>query len=181
MTLRGGLACTWALALLIVGAPLHAQGVGDSTSRPLVRQLQQRVAEIVQRSLHASDDQMRQLLVVNRRYETEWRSLAQRDRESRAVIRAEVLRDTLADQHEVARNIEVLIDVQRQRLDLLSREQKDLAEFLTPVQRAQYMTLQARLRKKVEDLRERRQNGGPLAPDRRRMRELGRPGRPGRL
>ena len=70
--------------------PLAAQrraATPDSTQRPLVQALQRRVLEVVQRTLGATDEQMRQLVDVNRKYEGERRALNQRDREARQTIR----------------------------------------------------------------------------------------------
>jgi protein CpxP len=159
-----------------IAAPLGAQGGGDSTQRPLVQALQRRVLEVVQRTLGASDDQMRQLVEVNRKYEGERRALNQRDRAARQTIRAEVLRDSLADQNMVGRMLDELVDVQKQRLDVFGREQRDLARFLTPVQRAKYATLQEGLRKKVEQLRQQRQENGLAPAQRRRLRQMRRMG-----
>ncbi|HEY2897039.1 MAG TPA: hypothetical protein VGJ12_07885, partial [Gemmatimonadaceae bacterium] len=144
----------WVILVLAIAvvAPARAQSAGDSSQRPAVQALQRRMLEVVQRTLGASDDQMHQLADVSRRYQPERRELNQRDRLARQTIRAEVLRDSLADQNLVGRELDVLVDVQRQRIDLFAREQRDLARFLTPVQRAKYATLQEGLRKKVEQL-----------------------------
>jgi hypothetical protein len=165
------------LVLAVVAAvPVRAQDASDNSQRPAVQALQRRMLEIVQRTLGASDDQMRQLADVNRRYQQERRELNQRDRQARQTIRAEVLRDTLADQNLVARELDALVDVQRRRIDVFSREQRDLARFLTPVQRAKYATLQEVLRKKVEQLRQRRQENGLTPQERRRLRQMRRTG-----
>jgi Spy/CpxP family protein refolding chaperone len=171
-----------ALALAVacvVAMPLAAQrrqGSADSTQRPVVAALQRRVLEVVQRTLGATDQQMRQLVDVNRKYEGERRALNQRDREARQTIRAEVLRDSLADEDRVSRMLDQLIEVQRQRLDVFAKEQRDLASFLTPVQRAKYASLQEGLRKKVEQLRQHRQEQGLAPGQRRRLRQLRRMG-----
>ena len=47
------------------------------------------------------------------------------------------MRGDSANQDRVARYVDQLIDVQRRRIDLLSREQRALAAFMTPTQRAQ--------------------------------------------
>jgi Spy/CpxP family protein refolding chaperone len=165
-----------ALALtLTLAAPLHAQST-DESQRPLVQALQRRAFEVVQRKLGATDDQMRQLAEVNRKYQGERRELNQKDREARQAIRAEVLRDSAADQDLVARKLDQLADVQRQRIEIFTREQRDLSRFLTPVQRAQYATLQEGLRRKVEQLRQRRQENGLAPMQRRRLRQLRRMG-----
>lgn len=171
MRFRGlllALACAFA-------SPLAAQG-GDSAQRPVVQELQRRMLEVVQRTLGATDDQMRQLVEVNRTYEGERRALNQKDREARQAIRAEVLRDVDADQDKVSRMLDALVDVQRQRLDVFAREQRDLARFLTPVQRAKYATLQEALRKKVAQLRQQRQENGLAPAQRRRLRQMRRMG-----
>lgn len=170
------------LALMLacmLAAPLAAQRgqqTADSTLRPVVQALQRRVLEVVQRTLGATDQQMRQLVDVNRKYENERHALNQRDREARQTIRAEVLRDSLADQDTVSRMLDQLVDMQRQRLDIFAREQHDLAGFLTPVQRAKYATLQDRLRKKVEQLRQNRQEQRLTPAQRRRLRAMRRMG-----
>jgi hypothetical protein len=165
-----------ALVACALAAPLRAQGAAADSQRPLVQALQRRVAEVVQRTLGATDDQMRQLGEVNRRYQEDRRALNQRDREARQAIRAEVLRDSQADQDLVARKLDELTDVQRQRIEIFAREQRDLARFLTPVQRAKYATLQEGLRKKVEQLRQQRQENGLTPAQRRRLRQLRRMG-----
>ncbi len=165
--------------VIALAAPLAAQRrqvVPDSAQRPLVQALQRRVLEVVQRKLGATDEQMRHLVEVSRRYEGERRELNQRDREARQSIRAEVLRDSLADQDRVSRMLDQLVDVQRRRLDVFAREQHDLAGFLTPVQRAKYATLQQVLRKKVEQLRQNRQEQKLSPAERRRLRGLRRMG-----
>lgn len=167
----------FAMALVcVLAAPLRAQDAADSSQRPLVQTLQRRVLEVVQRTLGATDDQMRQLAQVNRKYQEERRVLNQRDRQARQTIRAEVLRDSLADQNKVARTMDELVDVQRQRIEIFTREQRDLASFLTPVQRAKYATLQEGLRRKVEQLRQRRQEKGLAPAQRRRLRQMRRMG-----
>lgn len=160
---------------LPLAAPVRAQTV-EGNQRPAVQALQRRVLEVVQQTLGASDDQMRQLVDVNKRYESERRALNQRDRAARQSIRGEVLRDSAADQDRVARMLDELVDVQKQRLDIFAREQRDLAHFLTPVQRAKYATLQEGLRKKVDQLRQQRQEKGFAPGERRRLRQLRRMG-----
>jgi Spy/CpxP family protein refolding chaperone len=158
-----------------VAAPLRAQQA-DNAQRPAVQALQQRVYELVQRALGATNDQMRQLGEVNRRYQEERRELNQKDRQARQTIRAEVLRDSSANQALVAQMLDQLVEVQRQRLEIFTREQHDLAKFLTPVQRAKYATLQEGLRRKVEQLRQRRQENGLTPLQRRRLRQMRRMG-----
>ena len=164
------------LLTVALTARLAAQDASDNSERPAVQALERRMLEIVQRTLGANDDQIRQLVDVNRKYQSERRELNQKDRQARQTIRAEVLRDSLADQNLVARELDALVDVQRQRLEIFTREQRDLARFLTPVQRAKYATLQEGLRRKVEQLRQQQQENGLTPQQRRRLRQLRRMG-----
>jgi periplasmic protein CpxP/Spy len=168
----------WLILVLAaaVTPPAGAQSEVDNSQRPAVQALQRRMLEIVQRTLGATDGQMRQLVDVNRKYQPERRELNQKDRQARQTIRAEVLRDSLADQNLVARELDALVDVQRQRIDVFAREQRDLARFLTPVQRAKYATLQEGLRRKVEQLRQQQQESGLTQQQRRRLRQMRRMG-----
>ena len=165
-----------ALSLACAIVPLRAQDNADQAERPVVQALQRRLAEVVQRTLGASDDQMRRLGEVTRKYQGERKELNQRDREARQTIRAEVLRDSVADQGKVSRMLDELVAVQRQRLDVFAREQRDLSAFLTPVQRAKYASLQEGLRKKVDQLKQHRQEQGLAPAQRRRLRALRRMG-----
>ena len=156
-----------------VAAPLRAQDAADDAQRPAVQALQRRVYDVVQRALSATNDQMRQLGEVNHRYQEQRRELNQKDRQARQTIRAEVLRDSSANEELVS---QMLVEVQRRRLEIFTREQHDLAKFLTPVQRAKYATLQEGLRRKVEQLRQRRQENGLTPQQRRRLRQMRRMG-----
>ena len=46
--------------------------------------------------------------------------------------------------------------LERRKLDLLEAEQRDLAKFLSPIQRARYFGLQDELRRGMQDLQRRR-------------------------
>jgi len=73
-------------------------------------------------------------------------------------------------------------DLQAGRADMLKIDQdedREMAGYLTPVQRARYQEMRARLHQRVNEMRERRR-AGQMGPDRRgRPQRGGRPG-PGR-
>ncbi len=127
----------------------------------LEQRLRQRTATVVQQQLGLTADQMRRLGEVNRDMEAERRVLNQQERDVRVSLRAEVMRGDSANQERVARYVDQLIDVQRRRIDLLSREQRALSSFMTPTQRARYLAIQDQVRRRMEDMRGRRRGGGP--------------------
>ena len=57
-----------------------------------------------------------------------------------------------------------MIKSQRQRIDLMEAEQKDLATVLSPLQRASYLGIQEQMRRAVEDMRRGGGPGGPGGP-----------------
>ena len=123
-------------------------------------QFQARLAQIVQRQLGLTDAQMQQVIAVNKKYEQPRFLLVQQERDIRISIRDEVLRGDQADQARVSRLLDEMMKVQAKRLEILQNEQKDLAAFLTPVQRAKYLGIQEEVRKRLQQMRQRQGQGG---------------------
>jgi Spy/CpxP family protein refolding chaperone len=152
--------------------PLHAQRAGDSLlGRPggparqeLERRFRERSAEIVRRQLQLNDNQMSRLQGVNRQFETQRVALFAEERRARQALRAE-LTSTNPNQQKVATLLDQLMGVSRRRFDIQASEQRELAKFLTPVQRAKYFGLQNQLRQRVEEVQKRGgQRGGRRLP-----------------
>lgn len=159
-----------AMFLAVVSSSLLAQRVNPMRARAgapvqeragLERQFRERLAEIVRRRLNLNDTQMRQLGQVNDRFERERMLLLRSERQVRQSLRAEVLSGDSANQSKVADLLDQALRIQRQRLDLTEREQRDLATFMTPVQRAMYFGIQDDLRRRMEDIRQQRRAGAP--------------------
>jgi hypothetical protein len=157
------------MMLLLMALPLatvstvEAQGRGGQPPTggrdALEQRVRQRMAAVVQQRLGLNADQMRRLGEVNREMESQRRLLNEQERELRVGLRAEVMRGDSANQDRVARHVDQLIDVQRKRIDLLAREQRALAAFMTPTQRAQYLAIQDQVRRRMEDMRGRPRRG----------------------
>ena len=166
-----------ALAVVISCAfaitPLHAQRVERVAPRPgaagpqrpgLERQFRERLAEVVQRRLNLDDSQMRRLRQVNDKFEAQRMQLNRDERRVRQDLRAQVLSGDSANESRVADLLDQALRIQRQRLDLTENEQKELSSFMTPTQRAKYFGIQDELRRRMEDIRQQRQErraGGP--------------------
>lgn len=159
----------FALTLVAGGSALAAQqdssrapdtvGVAPGAETPERRQLEQqlrlRLGEVVRRQLQLTDQQYAQLQAVNKKYEAPRRDLNQRERYLRLSLRAELQLGDKADQTKVGRYLDQLDEVQQSRLQIFREEQKDLAGFLTPVQRAKYAALQEQIRKRLTQMRQR--------------------------
>lgn len=175
---RAALALGVALALLPLSADAQQGAAPPVPAEPrapgraqLEQRLRQRLGAIVREQLGLNDTQVGQLGQVNARFEQERRGIAQRERELRLQLRDELQGGDAANQERVARALDRLLEVQRTRIDVLQREQQELAKFLTPVQRAKYLVLQDQVRRRLEDVR--REGAGDQAPPR--------PRRPGAL
>ena len=151
----------WALVLAGSGvaAPAAAQRQPREPSRDralLEERFQQRLGEVLRQRLDLSDEQFRRLREVNQKFEGQRRTLFQSEREVRVGMRKALRDDSTASNDEVARLMDRAIQLQRQRLELLEAEQRELAQFLTPIQRAKYFGFQEQLRRQMEEMRARR-------------------------
>ncbi len=154
------------LAGSVVSASAQATAAGTLNGRQpnarraqLEQRLRERTGEVVQRRLGLSADQMTRLQSVNRQFEQQRTQLLQRERETRQSLRAEMLVGDSANQAKVGQLLDQSLQLQRQRIELLQEEQRELSRFLTPVQRAGYLGLQNELRKRAQELRSGRAGG----------------------
>lgn len=143
------------LALIALPAAAHAQAV---TAAPpgnraaLEQQFRERTAKLTQQRLGLTDSQLGRLEQTNARFAPQLRQLAGQEREIRRQLRQEMMAGNSANQQRVGDLLDGAIRVQKQRISIVESEQKELAGFLTPVQRARYVALQAQFRKRAEEL-----------------------------
>jgi hypothetical protein len=155
--------------LSLASARLDAQRERGIPKREAAeRRLQQQIGRAVQERLALDDSQMQKLQAVNQRFEGQRRTLLREERGIRVALRTELAAESRANQARVGELIDRALRVQRERLDLLDAEQRELAAFLTPVQRAKYLAMQEQIRRRLDDLRRDRSPGGGAAPARKR-------------
>lgn len=132
-------------------APRPAQpGPGRAV---LEQRLRERTGQVVKERLQLTDDQMLRLQASNRQFEQQRTALIAREREVRREMRQQLLSGDAANQNKVAQLLDQAILLERQRLDVVQNEQRELAKFLTPVQRAKLLALQTGLRRRAQELR----------------------------
>ncbi len=127
----------------------------------LQRQLRERIGAMVKERLQLSDAQAGQLQETEGRLELRRRDLMQRERRVRRDLRQQLSPGVAADQQRVASLLDQMLAVHRERVALTEQEQRDLARFLTPVQRAKYLGLQNQLRGRIEGVQQGRRGGRP--------------------
>jgi len=131
----------------------------------LEQRLRERTGQMVQRRLELTDDQMKKLQSANQQFEKRRGDLIAREREVRRGLRAQMLAEK-PDQNRVSQLLDQTMQLERQRLDLVQSEQRELARFLTPVQRAKLFAIQTELRRRTQQLRNQRLDRANARPDR---------------
>lgn len=143
------------MATLVAASTAMAQpdrALGSNANRPaLEQQFRERVAKLAQQRIGLTDGQMTQLEQSNARYAPQHNAIAAQEREARRQLRMEMTSPTPNQQH-VSTLLDQALQLQKQRIALVEQEQKDLARFMTPVQRARYMALQQEFRRRAQEL-----------------------------
>ena len=124
----------------------------------LEQQFRAQSAKLAQQKLGLTDAQLTQLEQTNARFAPQMNQLLAQERDTRRQLRMEMTRGNQANQQHVSDLLDNTVSLQKQRIALVEAEQKDLARFLTPTQRAGYIALQAQFRMRAQELT--RQNGG---------------------
>lgn len=154
------------VVLLCASGSVGAQATPDSAAvrGNLEQRVRERVEAVVQERLALTNDQLRQLREVSGRYEPRRRALLSQERQARQLLRTEMQRGKAGDQARVSSALDELLKVQRSRLELAESEQRELAKFMQPTQRAGYLVLQDQMRRRIEEMRRSRGGGRPRRP-----------------
>jgi len=132
---------------------LPDDGTGGANRAQLERRFQQMLYQVTRQRVGLTDEQMRRLVPVNQRFTTQRRGIQRQERQTRVALRDAIRDSSQADQAKITEYLDRLVDLQRQRVELLAQEQKDLAEFMTPLQRAKYTALQEQVRQRIDQMR----------------------------
>lgn len=153
-----------AISLSVAAGEAAAQrpaGGGDRASDSVGRarlegEIRRGFARVVRERVGLSDQQMRQLEPISRRHEQQRRQLQLEERQTRASLRNLVRDNQPGDSATVSQLLRNLIEIQKRRIQSLEVEQRELATIMSPVQRARYMALQEQVRRRLEQMRNRR-------------------------
>ena len=77
--------------------------------------------------------------------------IAMQERQTRQALRMEMTSPS-PNQERVNALIDQSLQLQQQRITIVQQEQKDLARFMSPVQRARYIALQQQFRRRAQEL-----------------------------
>jgi hypothetical protein len=127
------------------------KGTASSTRPVLEQQFRERLAKLAQTRIGLTDAQMTQLEQSTARYTPQLNQLAAQERQTRQQLRVELTSPQPNQQH-VSTLLDNSLSLQKQRLALVEAQQKDLARFMSPVQRARYIALQQQFRRRTQEL-----------------------------
>ena len=147
--------------------PAAGQAQPDSTMRnraQLEGQVRDRLGQMARRQLGLNDAQAEKLQQTNMKFADRRRTLMEQERDVRMSIRDEMISGDSTRQKQVGDLMDRMIKAQHQRIDLMEQEQKELAAFLTPMQRAKYFGMEEQLRRRVEQMRQEGGPGGRMGP-----------------
>ena len=165
---RARLRVSTCIAALLLGAsPLAAQR--GATAAAAQRPTMERLATVVARRLQLTGDQAQRLQTTTRRFAAQREQLLAQERTARRTLRAQLAAGDSADQQLVGRQLDELLRLQQRRVQLVSDEQHELASFLNPVQRAEFLGMQERAFRAAQQIRQQRAReasarGGPRRP-----------------
>ena len=143
--------------------PPPEAGANQPRRQVLEKEFRQRSEQIVREKLNLSDDQVARLRAVNTSLGAQRGSLVQQERSVRLDLRDEMSKGSSADQARVSQLLNQARDLQARRFALQQEEQQQLSGFMTPVQVAQYVGLQAQIRQRIREMQQ-GQPGEPQGP-----------------
>ena len=158
-----------ALGLAVLPAMVSAQGGADSTAQ--VKRIQEEIRlrwhQHIVTQLQLNSDQASQLQATEDKYDGMRRPIQRRQVEIAEELNRQMQPGVAADNDAVARLLAERED-NRAKLQELDRQQdREMAGYLSPVQRVRYQRQREWLKGQIQQQRERRQEGRPL---RRRLR-----------
>ena len=161
----------WLMFIIAGGAGAQPAGATAQQRPALEQALRQRMATVTKQRLGLTDQQMMQLEQSNSRFAPQLTQLLANERETRRQLRLELTSPTPNQQH-VSTLIDQSISLQQQRVSIVQAEQKELARFMTPVQRAKYVALQAQFRRRAQEMARQNAAGNPDVGFRRGLRKV---------
>jgi len=147
-----------AIALASGTAPIHAQEPAPTRPRleELRRRVRERVAQRIQQDLNLTPDQMQRLRATVGTFADRRRELQAHQRALRVALGGQLRPGITATPDSVARLTDALLDVRVRYAERVRDEQRELARYLDPVQRAKLMLLRDRLTNRAQEFRRRR-------------------------
>jgi hypothetical protein len=145
-------------------AGVRAMARAPQDRAQLEQQIRNRIATQLKNQLKLTDDQFTKLQATNKRFEEKRRLLVEQERDARMSMRDLILAGDTTNQAKVSGALDKMMQIQRQRFELVEQEQKELAGYLTPMQRARYLGMQEQMRRRIDEFRAQAGRRGAAGP-----------------
>jgi hypothetical protein len=166
----------WTVGLsLLMASPLLAQqgpppggGPGGPGAEALRQQVMMRFLQAYRSQAGLTPDQDRRFMEVFRRSVDQRRALQERQQQLWQALEGQMRPGVAANADSVTKLLDAIVAQQAAMVEQTRSEQKDYAQFLTPVQRGQLVLMTERLQQQVQDVVRRRMEmrpGGRMRPD----------------
>lgn len=156
-------------ALALGTAPLSAQAAGPRALE-LRRLIEERFTARVREELGLTDEQAGRMTEVVGTYFGKRRGMEVEERRLRAALAGELRPGVAADKDRVGQLTDQLLDLKVRYVETYRDEVHELAGFLDPVQRAQFLILRERLLDRIQQVQDAAQDSSAGPPFRRRLR-----------
>jgi DNA anti-recombination protein RmuC len=167
----------WAVALAaLMGAPgAWAQDVGGEDdpvrNQALRQQIEDRFAERIKAEIGLTDQQLARLRATSTTYGSRRRDLAAQERTLRGALADQMRPGVAANQDSVSKLTDGLVNLRASYAQTLRDENREMAQYLTPVQRSQVLAMRERLTQRIRAIREQRQGRREMMQEMRERRE----------
>jgi len=147
------------MSLALVARPLSAQDDGGDTvqAAQIRQQIETRFGQQIQATLGLTNDQAARLRATFQTYNPKRRALEQDERGIKRALQDQLRPGIAANADSVNTLVNRLLDNKVTYAKTFVDEDKEMAKYLTPVQRAQYQMLRERLMARIEQIRQQRQ------------------------
>ncbi|HEY3286754.1 MAG TPA: Spy/CpxP family protein refolding chaperone [Gemmatimonadaceae bacterium] len=137
---------------------------GQMDRAQLEQQIRNRIANQLRNQLQLTDDQFAKLQATNRKFEERRRLLVEQERDARMGMRDLLIAGDTMNQAKVSTALDRMLQIQRQRFELVEQEQKEMAGYLTPMQRARFLGMQEQMRRRMDEVRAQAVRRGMAGP-----------------
>lgn len=146
-------------ACLTVAPPLSAQDASDESPQAvrMRQQIEQRFAQQIQANLGLRDEQAVKLRATFNTYAPKRRAMEQEERAIKRGLQGQLRPGIAANSDSVAKLVDRLLEVKVAYAQSFVDENREMAAYLTPVQRAQFQVMRERLMARIEEIRQQRQ------------------------
>ncbi|HTK56722.1 MAG TPA: hypothetical protein VL295_07850 [Gemmatimonadales bacterium] len=152
--------------LVLFAAPLAAQVAPTDTTVPRLRQrIEARFREVAREELGLTDEQANRVWAIQTQQFERGKQIELEEKRLNQLLSAQLRPGIAADPVQATRALDSLGGLRLAQGRMFGDEQRELAAFLTPVQRAQLYRLRARINARVaEMIRERDDRPGRRRP-----------------